>query len=72
MAPTEPLVSIRESEQKLEIVNQLLLPHAIEYLEIDSIEAAHDAIKSMKVGIIYSSFHDNLIICCDRFVVHQQ
>ncbi|KAF9529186.1 hypothetical protein CPB83DRAFT_852820 [Crepidotus variabilis] len=49
MASTEPLISIRESKEKLEIVNQLLLPHAIEYLEIDGIEAAHDAIKTMKI-----------------------
>ncbi len=43
--------SIRTSEGKLEIVNQLLLPHTTEYLEIKSIDDAFDAIKSMKVGI---------------------
>lgn len=42
--------SIRTSEGKLEIVNQLLLPHTTEYLEIRSIDDAFDAIKSMKVG----------------------
>ncbi|KAM5532861.1 hypothetical protein V8D89_013502 [Ganoderma adspersum] len=41
--------SIRTSEGKLEIVNQLLLPHTTEYLEIRSIDDAFDAIKSMKI-----------------------
>jgi methylthioribose-1-phosphate isomerase len=44
-----PITSIRISNGKLEIVNQLLLPHTVEFLEIDSVEAAHDAIKTMKV-----------------------
>ncbi|KAI6026338.1 hypothetical protein BKA83DRAFT_146663 [Pisolithus microcarpus] len=35
---------------KIEIVNQLLLPHTTEYLEISTIEEAHEAIKSMKVS----------------------
>jgi len=45
------LVSIRVSEDldRLEIVNQLLLPHVTEYVAINSVEDAHDAIKSMKV-----------------------
>jgi methylthioribose-1-phosphate isomerase len=44
------LTSIRISgDFKIEIVNQLLLPHTTEFIEIDSIEKAHDAIKSMKV-----------------------
>lgn len=30
-------------------MNQLLLPHTIEFIEIDTIEQAHDAIKSMKI-----------------------
>ncbi|KAG5733005.1 Methylthioribose-1-phosphate isomerase [Termitomyces sp. T112] len=44
-----PLTSIRTSNGKLEIVNQLLLPHVTEFLHIKSIEDAHDAIKSMKI-----------------------
>lgn len=44
-----PLISIRSSDDKLEIVNQLLLPHITEFIEINSVEDAHDAIKSMKV-----------------------
>ncbi|KAF8904471.1 Methylthioribose-1-phosphate isomerase [Gymnopilus junonius] len=44
-----PLISIRSSDDKLEIVNQLLLPHITEFIEIDSVEDAHDAIKSMKI-----------------------
>jgi len=43
------LTSIRQSEDKIEIVNQLLLPHSTEWLVIDTVEQAHDAIKSMKV-----------------------
>ncbi|KAG6898166.1 S-methyl-5-thioribose-1-phosphate isomerase [Termitomyces sp. T32_za158] len=45
----EPLTSIRTSNGKLEIVNQLLLPHVTEFLHIRSIEDAHEAIKSMKI-----------------------
>ncbi|KAF9010524.1 Methylthioribose-1-phosphate isomerase [Cyathus striatus] len=44
-----PLISIRNSSGKLEIVNQLLLPHVTEFIQINSIEDAHDAIKSMKI-----------------------
>lgn len=44
-----PLISIKSSEDKLEIVNQLLLPHTTEFIEINSVEDAHDAIKTMKV-----------------------
>ena len=49
--PAMALVSIRASKdlQKLEIVNQLLLPHVTEYIAINSVEDAHEAIKSMKV-----------------------
>lgn len=44
------LKSIRILDQdKIDIVNQLLLPHTIEYVQIQTIEQAHDAIKSMKV-----------------------
>jgi methylthioribose-1-phosphate isomerase len=46
-----PLTSIRTSNGKLEIVNQLLLPHIVEFLEINTIAAAHDAIKTMKVFV---------------------
>ena len=43
------LTSIRTSNGKLEIVNQLLLPHTTEFIEINTIDDAYDAIKSMKV-----------------------
>ncbi|TFY54677.1 hypothetical protein EVG20_g9612 [Dentipellis fragilis] len=43
------LASIRRRPDKIEIINQLLLPHTIEWLEIDTIEQAHDAIKTMKI-----------------------
>ncbi|KAI0318389.1 hypothetical protein OF83DRAFT_1163471 [Amylostereum chailletii] len=43
------LTSIRTSEDKIEIINQLLLPHTSEWLEIDTVEQAHEAIKSMKI-----------------------
>jgi hypothetical protein len=46
------LISIRISDNKLEIVNQLLLPHVTEFVQIDTIEQAHDAIKTMKVGLL--------------------
>ena len=41
--------SIRTSGDRIEIIDQLLLPHTQEWIEIDTIEKAHDAIKSMKV-----------------------
>ncbi|KAJ7703016.1 eukaryotic translation initiation factor 2B [Mycena rosella] len=43
------LTSIRTTGDKIEIVNQLLLPHATEFIEIKSVEDAHEAIKSMKI-----------------------
>jgi methylthioribose-1-phosphate isomerase len=44
------LSSIKTSANlEIEIVNQLLLPHTTEFLEIRTIEQAHDAIKTMKV-----------------------
>lgn len=43
------LASLRTAGEKIEIVNQLLLPHTTEWIPVDSIEQAYDAIKSMKV-----------------------
>ncbi|KAI0630339.1 eukaryotic translation initiation factor 2B [Trametes polyzona] len=43
------LTSIRTSAGKLEIVNQLLLPHTVEFIEIKDIQDAFDALKSMKI-----------------------
>ncbi|KAG9220706.1 hypothetical protein CCMSSC00406_0003805 [Pleurotus cornucopiae] len=43
------LQSFKYSDDRLEILNQLLLPHTIEYVEINTVEEAHDAIKSMKI-----------------------
>lgn len=48
MATIPELRSIKVDDDRLEIVNQLLLPHATEYVEINSVEDAYDAIKSMK------------------------
>ncbi|KAH7888515.1 hypothetical protein F5I97DRAFT_1853215 [Phlebopus sp. FC_14] len=45
----DAIKSIRTDGTKVEIVNQLLLPHTIEYVEIQTVEQAHDAIKSMKI-----------------------
>ncbi|KAI5121555.1 hypothetical protein M0805_000736 [Coniferiporia weirii] len=42
-------LSIRTNGDDIEIVNQLLLPHAVEFVPINSIEDAHDAIKTMKI-----------------------
>ncbi|KAI0081322.1 Methylthioribose-1-phosphate isomerase [Panus rudis PR-1116 ss-1] len=44
-----PLTSIRTDGDKIEIVNQLILPHTTEFIHIDTIEQAYDAIKSMKI-----------------------
>ena len=41
--------SIRISGDKIEIINQLLLPHTQEWIEIDTVEKAYEAIKSMRV-----------------------
>ena len=49
MAAPEALTSIKSSDDKIQIVNQLLLPHTTEWVEIDTVEQAHDAIKTMKV-----------------------
>lgn len=47
------LTSIRTSgDSKIEIIDQLLLPHTTEWIQIDTIEQAHDAIKSMRVGAL--------------------
>lgn len=48
MTATPELTSIKVDGDKLEIVNQLLLPHVTEYVEINSVEDAFDAIKTMK------------------------
>jgi methylthioribose-1-phosphate isomerase len=50
MAAPEALTSIKTSDDKIQIINQLLLPHTTEWLTIDTIEQAHDAIKTMKVS----------------------
>lgn len=44
------LTSIRRTGHKIEIVDQLLLPHTVEFVPITTIEEAHNAIKSMKVS----------------------
>ena len=52
-----PLTSIRTSDNKIEIVNQLVLPHTVEWLEIDTIEQAHSAIKTMQVLAVFYHTH---------------
>ncbi|KAF8332699.1 Methylthioribose-1-phosphate isomerase [Cantharellus anzutake] len=44
-----PLSSLRTDGDKIEIINQLLLPHTTEWLPIDSVADAYEAIKSMKI-----------------------
>jgi len=46
---TVGLTSIRTTNDKIEIVNQLLLPHTTEFVPIDTTDDAYDAIKSMKI-----------------------
>ncbi|KAJ8468244.1 hypothetical protein ONZ45_g17313 [Pleurotus djamor] len=46
---TFSLQSIKYSGNHLEILDQLLLPHTVEYVVVDTIEDAHHAIKSMKI-----------------------
>jgi len=43
------LISIKLDDDKIRIVDQLLLPHKTVYIDINSPEEAHDAIKTMKV-----------------------
>ncbi|KDQ57830.1 hypothetical protein JAAARDRAFT_69908 [Jaapia argillacea MUCL 33604] len=43
------LTSIKTTGDQIHIINQLLLPHTFEYIEINSTDDAHDAIKSMKI-----------------------
>jgi methylthioribose-1-phosphate isomerase len=49
-AAPEALTSIKTSDDRIQIINQLILPHTTEWLAIDTIEQAHDAIKTMKVS----------------------
>lgn len=49
MVAAPELTSIKVDDDKIEIVNQLLLPHVTEYVEINSVEDAFDAIKTMKI-----------------------
>lgn len=47
----DTLKSIRTfDDDKIDIINQLLLPHTVQYIQVQSTEQAYDAIKSMKVG----------------------
>ncbi len=44
------LSSLRTDGEKIEIINQLLLPHTTKWIPIDSVSDAYEAIKSMKVS----------------------
>jgi hypothetical protein len=72
---TMALVSLHVSEdlERLEIVNQLLLPHVTEFIPINTIQDAHEAIKSMKVFVLISNIPEyyHLIFLLKRFEVHQ-
>ncbi|XP_006460812.1 hypothetical protein AGABI2DRAFT_185156 [Agaricus bisporus var. bisporus H97] len=48
MPPTK-ISSIKVDGNQITIINQLLLPHVTEYVEINSIEDAFDAIRSMRI-----------------------
>lgn len=59
----DALKSIRTLDQdKIDILNQLLLPHTIEYVQITTIEQAHDAIKSMKVRLSLIAYYSLIIL----------
>ena len=51
--PANALVGLRTNGDRIEIVNQLLLPHLKEYISINSTDDAYEAIKSMKVFLCY-------------------
>jgi methylthioribose-1-phosphate isomerase len=52
--PAHALVGLKTDGDRIEIVNQLLLPHVKEYIPINSTDDAYEAIKSMKVLTHYS------------------
>ena len=56
------LTSIRVTGDKIEIIDQLKLPHTTAFIEIDSIEQAHDAIKTMKVQTQSPSAKDHTVL----------
>jgi len=47
--PANALVGLRTKGDKIEIIDQLLLPHVKKYISIESTDDAYDAIKTMKV-----------------------
>ena len=51
-APANAFVGLKTDGDNIEIVNQLLLPHVKEYIPINTIDDAYEAIKSMKVFIL--------------------
>ena len=64
------LSSIRTSGEKIEIVNQLLLPHTTEWVPVDTIEQAYDAIKSMKVCPLGSFATPDIAISLSSCIVY--
>jgi methylthioribose-1-phosphate isomerase len=66
---TQMLTSIRQSQGKLEIVDQLLLPHTTEWIHISTVEEAHDAIKSMKARRNWHAV--NALMRSDQFLSEQ-
>lgn len=51
--PAHALVGLKTDGDNIEIINQLLLPHVKEYIQINSTDDAYEAIKSMKVLLYY-------------------
>ena len=67
MAPTLPL-SIRTTTDasgvlSIEIVDQLLLPHIVKWVPVQTPEDAFDAIKSMKVRLFLVCRHSDNAEC---------
>jgi hypothetical protein len=48
--PPKMMTSLRVGDDSIEVINQLLLPHEIQWDSCDSVEDAYDAIKSMRVS----------------------
>lgn len=49
--------AIRYKNRKLSLLDQVLLPQQVAYVDINSVQDGYDAIKTMKVrGMIFNSF----------------
>ena len=50
--PANALVGLRTDGEKVEIIDQLLLPHVKKYISFETIDDAFEAIKSIKVIVV--------------------